>query len=76
MPERLPHPGPSFLKEHDVRIGDRVLRAGMNKPVDGPDDWWLAVLWVTDDEGVVSFREVGPASGPPPEPPLLHLGPA
>jgi len=76
MPERLPHPGPSFLKEHDVRIGDRVLRAGMNKPVDGPDDWWLVVLWVTDDEGVVSFREVGPASGPPPEPPLLHLGPA
>jgi len=76
MPERLPHPGPSFLKEHDVRVGDRVLRAGMNKPVDGPDDWWLAVLWITDDEGVVSFREVGPASGPPPEPPLLHLGPA
>ena len=43
MPERLPHPGPSFLKEHDVRIGDRVLRAGMNKPVDGPDDWWNLV---------------------------------
>jgi hypothetical protein len=76
MPERLPHPGPSFLKEHDVRVGDHILRAGMNKPVDGPDDWWLAVLWVTDDKGVVSFREVGPASGPPPEPPLLHLGPA
>lgn len=76
MPERLPHPGPSFLKEHEVRIGDRVLAAGMNKPVDGPDDWWLVVLWVTDDEGVVSFREVGPVSGPPPEPPLLHLGPA
>ncbi len=76
MPERLPHPGPSFLKEHEVRIGDRVLQAGMNRPVDGPDDWWLVVLWVTDHEGVVSFREVGPVSGPPPEPPLLHLGPA
>ena len=37
----------------------------MARPVDGPDDWWLAVLWVADDEGVVSFREVGPASGPP-----------
>jgi hypothetical protein len=36
----------------------------MAKPVDGPDDWWLAVLWVTDDEGVVSFREVGPAVDP------------
>lgn len=76
MPERLPLPGPSYLKEHDVRIGERRLRAGMAKPVDGPDDWWLGVLWVTDDEGVVSFREVGPASGPPPGPPLLHLGPS
>ena len=36
----------------------------MAKPVDGPDDWWLAVLWVTDDEGVVSFRDVAPARGP------------
>ncbi len=76
MPERLPHPGPSFLREQEVRIGDRRLRAGMAKPVDGPDDWWLAVLWVVDGEGVVSFREVGPAGGPPPEPPLLRLGPA
>ena len=76
MPERLPHPGPSFLREQEVRIGDRRLQAGMARPVDGPDDWWLAVLWVTDDAGVVSFREVGPASGPPPGPPLLHLGPS
>jgi hypothetical protein len=76
MPERLPHPGPSFLREQEVRIGDRRLRAGMARPVDGPDDWWLAVLWVTDDDGVVSFREAGPAGGPPPEPPLLHLGPS
>lgn len=76
MPERLPHPGPSFLREHELRIGDRRLSVGMARPVDGPDDWWLAVLWVTDDDGVVSFREVGPASGPPPEPPLLRLGPA
>jgi hypothetical protein len=76
VPDRLPHPGPSYLREQEVRIGDRRLRAGMAKPVDGPDDWWLAVLWVTDDEGVVSFRDVGPAAGPPPEPPLLRLGPA
>jgi len=48
----------------------------MSKPVDGPDDWWLGVLWVTDAEGVVSFRELGPVAGPPPEPPLAHLGPA
>lgn len=76
MPERLSHPGPSFLREQELRIGDRVLQAGMAKPVDGPDGWWLAVLWVTDDEGVVSFREVAPASGPPPEPPLMRLGPS
>jgi hypothetical protein len=76
VPDRLPHPGPSYLREQDVRIGDRRLRAGMAKPVDGPDDWWLAVLWVADDEGVVSFREVAPAAGPPPEPPLARLGPS
>lgn len=76
MPERLPHPGPSFLREQVVRVGDRRLLAGMAKPVDGPDEWWLAVLWVADDEGVVSFHEVAPAAGPPPEPPLLRLGPS
>ncbi len=75
MPERLPHPGPSYVREHEVRVGDRRLRAGMGRPQAGPDDWWLAVLWVTDEDGVVSFREVGPDAGPPPEPPLHHLGP-
>ncbi|HEX5826771.1 MAG TPA: hypothetical protein VFY23_04565 [Candidatus Limnocylindrales bacterium] len=76
MPERLPHPGPSFLREQEVRIDDRRLLAGMAKPVDGPDDWWLAVMWVVDDDGVVSFRDVAPAGGPPPEPPLMRLGPS
>ena len=76
MPDRLPHPGPSFIREHEVRVADRRLAAGMARPVEGPDDWWLAVLWVTDDEGVVSFREVAPAGGPPADPPLLRLGPS
>jgi hypothetical protein len=76
MPERLPHPGASYVPEHEVRLGDRVLSAGMNRPQEGPDDWWLAVLWVTDGEGVVSFRDVAPVAGPPPEPPLHRLGPA
>jgi hypothetical protein len=48
----------------------------MAKPTTGPDDWWLGVLWVSDDDGVVSFRDVAPAAGPPPEPPLLRLGPS
>ena len=36
----------------------------------------MAILWVTDDDGVVPFTEVGPAAGPPPDPPLARLGPA
>lgn len=76
MPDRLPPPGPSYLREHEVRIGDRALRAGMARPTEAPDGWWLALMWVTDDDGVVSFRDVAPASGPPPDPPLARLGPA
>jgi hypothetical protein len=74
--DRLPPPGPSFLREHEVRVGDRLLRAGMARPSDAPDGWWLALLWVADDTGVVSFRDVAPAGGPPPEPPLARLGPS
>ncbi len=48
----------------------------MAKPSDAPDGWWLAVIWVTDTEGVVSFRDVAPAAGPPPDPPLARLGPS
>ena len=76
MPDRLPPPGPSFIREHPVRVADRTLRAGMSKPSDAPDGWWLAIVWVSDDEGVVSFRDVAPAAGPPPDPPLGRLGPA
>jgi hypothetical protein len=76
VPDRLPPPGPSFLREHEVRIGDRALRAGMARPSEAPDGWWIALMWVTDDEGVVSFRDVAPASGPPPDPPLGRLGPS
>jgi hypothetical protein len=75
LPERIPPPGPSFLREHEFRVGDRLLRAGMSRPATGPDDWWLTVMWVTDDEGVVRFRDVAPASGPPADPPLARLGP-
>jgi hypothetical protein len=76
VPDRLPPPGPSFLREHEVRVGDRPLRAGMARPSEAPDGWWMALMWVTDDAGVVSFRDVAPASGPPPDPPLARLGPA
>ncbi len=76
MPERLPTPGPSYLREQEFRLRDRVFRAGMSRPTTGPDDWWLGVLWVEDDDGVVSFRDVAPAAGPPPDPPLARLGPS
>ena len=48
----------------------------MSRPSDAPDGWWLAVLWVADEDGVVSFRDVAPDAGPPPDPPLARLGPA
>lgn len=47
----------------------------MARPTES-DGWWMTLLWVADDEGVVSFREVASAAGPPPEPPLARLGPA
>jgi hypothetical protein len=75
MPDRLPLPGPSFLRTHDVRIGERVYAAGMVRPTDGPDGWWLGILWVADDDGVVSFTDVAPRGGPPPQPPLVRMGP-
>jgi hypothetical protein len=73
--DRLPPPGPSFLREHEVRVGDRTLRAGMARPAEA-DGWWMTLLWVADDDGVVSFRDVAASAGPPPEPPLARLGPA
>lgn len=76
MPERLAHPGPSYLRELELRIGDRLLHAGMGRPSDGPDGWWLGLLWVADADGVVSFADVAPLGGPPPDPPLSRLGPA
>jgi hypothetical protein len=76
VPDRLPPPGPSYLREQEVRVGDRVLRAGMARPSETSDGWWMALMWVVDDKGVVSFRDVAPAAGPPPDPPLGRLGPA
>jgi hypothetical protein len=52
------------------------MQAGMGRPSEAPDGWWLAVLWVTDGDGVASFRDVAPEAGPPPDPPLARLGQA
>jgi hypothetical protein len=48
----------------------------MGRPSTGPEDWWLTVLWVSDGDDVVDFSAVAPSAGPPPEPPLVRLGPA
>lgn len=48
----------------------------MARPSEAPDGWWLTLLWVTDDDGVVAFRDVAPTAGPPVDPPLARLGPA
>lgn len=58
-----------------MQVGDETFRAGMTRPSEAPDGWWLAVLWVADDDSVIPFRDVGPAAGPPPDPPLARLGP-
>jgi hypothetical protein len=76
VPDRLPPPGPSFLRELEIHVGDRRLRAGMARPSTGPDDWWLGIMWVVDDDGVVSFADIAPSAGPPADPPLARLGPS
>jgi hypothetical protein len=74
MSPRLAPPAASFIREHEVRIGDLRLRAGMDRPTE-IEGWWLAVLWVADDEGIVPCRLVAPAAGPPADPPHARLGP-
>jgi hypothetical protein len=74
MSPRLPPPAASFIREHEVRVGDLRLRAGIDRPAE-IEGWWLAVMWVADDEGIVPCRLVAPAAGPPPDPPHARLGP-
>jgi hypothetical protein len=48
----------------------------MSRPAIPADDWWTAVLWVAGGDGLATFAELGPAAGPPPDPPLARLGPS
>jgi hypothetical protein len=68
-------PGPSFVRERQMTIDERVLRAGMSRPSTTDDGWWLVVLWVADADAVVSWRALAPRAGPPPDPPLARIGP-
>jgi hypothetical protein len=76
MPERLPAPGPSFLREQELRAADATLQVGMSRPATPTEDWWTAILWVAGPDGLATFVELAPAAGPPPEPPLARLGPS
>ena len=78
---RLPVPGPSFIREVEVRLhgragtDDRRLDAGMSQPSIMDDGWWLSTLWVADADGVIEAAAVAPAAGPPPGAPLHVIGP-
>jgi hypothetical protein len=76
VPDRLPLPGPSFVREHALEAHGRTLHVGMSRPTTTDDGWWLAIAWIGDADGVVSFVDLAPAGGPRPEPPLAILGPA
>ena len=72
MTDPLPVPGPSFLRELEVRVGARRLTAGMSRPATA-DEWWVAVLWLADGDELARFDDLTPP-GPPPEPPAARLG--
>ena len=75
MPPRLPPPGPSFVRDRAIHLGDRTASVGMSRPTTTDDGWWLCVLWVADDEGVLGFEDLAPPAGTPPQPPLMLFGP-
>jgi hypothetical protein len=76
LPARL-----SYVRERTIRLGggggvtDRIVRIGMDRPTASPDGWWTTVAWARDERGIVSCVDVAPLAGPPPDPPLLRMGP-
>jgi hypothetical protein len=75
MTERLVAPGPSFLPEQELLVGDRRFQVGLDRPEIMADDWWVSLLWVAHEGALARFRDVGPTAGPPADPPLMRLGP-
>ena len=70
---RPPPPGPSYLRELDLRPGDSK-RVGMSQP-QLLDDWWVTLLWCEEAGQLVAFKDLAPSYGIPPGSPLLRLGP-
>jgi hypothetical protein len=75
MNQRIASPGPSFVKEEPIASRGRRFQAGMSLPSVTDDGWWLAHLWLADEDGVVPATAIAPAAGPPPGAPLDALGP-
>ena len=71
---RLAIPGPSYLRELDLRPGDR-FRVGMTQPQILTDGWWVALLWCERDGALATFSDLAPEYGIPPGSPLMRLGP-
>lgn len=57
-------------------VGGLPARLGIGEATVVADDWWLALLWVARDDGLMTFREAASLAGPPADPPLFRLGPA
>jgi hypothetical protein len=71
---RLAIPGPSYLREIDLRPGD-PFRVGMTQPQVLADGWWVALLWCESDGALAIFSDLAPDYGIPPGSPLMRLGP-
>lgn len=71
---RLPVPGPSYLRELDLRPG-APHRVGMSQPQTLADGWWVSLLWCERDGALAAFSDLAPDYGVPPGSPLLRLGP-
>ena len=70
---RTPSPGPSYLRELELRPGDSK-RVGMSQP-QVLDDWWVTLLWCEEEGQLLAFNDLAPSYGTPPGSPLLRLGP-
>ncbi|MGZ6314967.1 MAG: hypothetical protein ACXWNI_04985, partial [Candidatus Limnocylindrales bacterium] len=71
---RLPVPGPSYLRELELRPGD-PHRVGMSQPQTLADGWWVTLLWCEREGALATFGDLGPEYGIPPGSPLMRLGP-
>src|SRR5688500_11409919 len=76
MPERLPAPGPSFLREQELRGGDRGPPGGRRRPSMPAGEGRGGLLGAAAGGGPAWCVGLAPAAGPPPDPPLARLGPA